>query len=298
MPDKAYHTPVMLPEILESLNLHKNSIIIDATCGEGGHSEVIIQKIPEGKLICIDRNALILSRARSRLNEYQNISYHNTTFDKISIILAQEKILKVDGIFADLGISLFHLQGDKSLGFSYTDENSLDMRLDESAEVSAADIVNRFNEKQIADILYIYGEEYESRKIAGAICRNRPVKNAFELSQIILRAKRERKGSKIHPAAKSFQALRIFVNKELKILESFIPQAVDNLQENGRLAIISYHSLEDRIVKNAFKDLEKAGLGRIMTKKPMIPSQDEMRKNRAARSAKLRIFEKRGLPNE
>ncbi len=193
----------------------------------------------------------------------------------------------MDGILADLGISLYHY---KNAGFSYIDNKPLDMRLD-SSEISADTVINHFRESEIADIIYEYGEEYESRKIARAICRNRPIKSLKELADIITGVKRQKNG-KVHPAAKTFQALRIFINKELKFLESFIPIAVDNLSENGKLVIISYHSLEDRIVKNSFKNLSAQGKGSILTKKPVLPSQEEIKMNRASRSAKMRVFNK------
>jgi 16S rRNA (cytosine1402-N4)-methyltransferase len=296
-----YHSPVLLDESLDALNLKNSSVVIDATCGEGGHSSQII-KI-SGRLICIDRNKEILEIAKERLSKYSNISFHQVVFDKISDVLSQEKLDKVDGIIADLGISMYHLKrdqktGDNTLtsGLSYTDPGPLDMRLDRTSEVSAHTVVNKFKENEIADILYQYGEEYESRRIARAICHNRPVNSALELAEIVMRAKKPGRG-KIHPASKTFQALRIYVNKELQNLESFIPIAVDNLSENGRLVIITYHSLEDRIVKYSFRNLEQMGLGKVMTKKPIIPSDEEMKINRASRSAKLRIFEKRGVVN-
>ncbi len=298
MADISYHIPVMTDKVINFLNLHNDSLVVDATCGEGGHSKSIAALIPAGRLICIDRNSLVLAVAGKRLALFGNIAFHNNNFNKISDILSQEKISKVDGILADLGISLFHLRDENELGFSYTDFKGLSMRLDEKGGTDAGDIVNKFREEDIADILYKYGEEYESRKIAAAIVRNRPYKNAAELAGVIMRAKKARKGGKTHPAAKSFQALRIYVNNELQILESFIPTAVDNLRDKGRLLIISYHSLEDRIVKNSFRELEKTGGYRVLTKKPVIPSTEEIKKNRASRSAKMRVIEKRGMDDE
>jgi 16S rRNA (cytosine1402-N4)-methyltransferase len=298
MPDKIIHIPVMPLEVIDYLCLKPDSLIIDATCGEGGHSSIIAPKIPYGKLFCVDRNGTILSRAKKHLAGFQNISYYETTFDKIFQILAQEKITKVDGILADLGISLFHLQQDTGSGFSYTDVNSLSMRLDRGPGIDAGEIVNTFSIDEIAGILYRYGEEYESRKIAAAIYYNRPYHNSAELARVIAKAKKIRRGSRIHPAAKSFQALRIYINNELEILESFIPMAVDNLLENGRCVILSYHSLEDRIVKNIFRQLEKDGDGRVLTRKPLTPSLEERERNRASRSAKMRVFEKKGSNSE
>ncbi len=291
----AHHIPVLLNEVMDFLSICPFNIIVDATCGEGGHSIEIIKKIPNGRLICLDRDGNILKIAQTRLGEFKNASFYQMTFDKIGEALAAEQLsqgkkIKADGILADLGISMFHFREG---GFSYMDDSSLDMRLDPDQEISADMIINHYREEKIADIIYLYGEERESRRIARAICRERPVKSARDLASIVMRSKKQ-KISKIHPATKTFQALRIFINKELEILESFIPHAVDNLSENGRLVIISYHSLEDRIVKNGFKQLALEGKGVVVTKKPVIPAVEEIRNNRASRSAKLRIFEKRG----
>ncbi len=293
-----FHTPVLLNEVLEALALRADSVIVDATCGEGGHSAAIAERIPDGRLFCLDRDARILELARERLSGHPNASFHRIRFNALGSETIQGFPGKADGIIADLGISMYHLKssGDSggNLGFSYTDTESLDMRLDPDCEVSASDVVNRFSERDLADILYRYGEEYESRAVSRAIIRSRPVKNARDLADIVRRAKRPGRGGKAHPATKTFQALRIFVNKELEILASFIPRAVDNLNENGRLVVISYHSLEDRIVKNAFRDLQKDGRGTVLTKKPVVPTSEEVRQNRAARSAKLRVFQKQG----
>lgn len=311
------HTPVLLKETLELMSLRNDSIIVDATCGEGGHSFEIAHLIPKGRLICIDRNEDILKKAKERLADFPNVSFYNTTFDRISEVLAEERLagvddnehdarglrlatdgLKADGILADLGISMFHLKNE-DLGFSYTDGASLDMRLDKWSDLTAQKVVNSYRESEIADILYKYGEEYESRRIARAIVQARPVRSASQLAETVRRAKKHtgsteknRGKARSHPATKTFQALRIFVNKELEILESFIPRAVDNLCANGRLIIMSYHSLEDRIVKHAFRGLEADGKGEILTKKPLVPGEDEIRSNRAARSAKLRVFQR------
>lgn len=290
----------MVDEVLYYLNLKPNSIVVDCTCGEGGHSLQILKHIPNGKLICIDRDILILNKAKERLVDYNNVLFFNTTFDKISDVLQEAKIDKVDGILADLGISMFHLKNE-GFGFSYTDEASLDMRLDKNLKTSADTVINTFKEWEIADILYTYGEEYKSRRIAKAIVSARPIKSSKILADVIMRANRptysKKKGrdktKKIHPATKSFQALRIFVNKELEILKDFIPTAVNKLNLYGRLVIMSFHSLEDRIVKWEFRDLKEQEIGNILTKKPIMCSDDEKRSNPSARSAKLRCFEKK-----
>ncbi len=291
---QAYHIPVLLRETIEFLRIKSDGIYIDATCGEGGHSCEILKNLgANGKLICIDRNKEILDVARRRLAGFKNVSFYNMGFERIKEIIAMENISQVDGIIADLGISMFHFKksSDLKLGISYTDETSIDMRLDKEENISAYDVVNKFRESEIAKILYEYGEEFEARKIARAICENRPVKSSRQLAGIVFNVKRERKKN-IHPATKTFQALRIFVNKELKKLKSFIPLCVDILSENGRIVIISYHSLEDRIVKHSFKELEKEGMGKIITKKIIRPSRNEVNRNKSARSAKMRVFEK------
>lgn len=289
--DKIIHTSVMLSEVIENLNLREDSIVVDCTTGEGGHSEAILEKIPRGRLICIDRNADILAKATERLKNFSNVSFFHTPFDRIDEVLDLAGVEKADGILADLGISMFHLKTE-SLGFSYTDKDSLDMRLDDENPLSAADVVNRMREKELADLIYEFGEERESRQIANAIVRNRPISSAFELSELIRRVKRPSK-SRIHPATKTFQALRIFVNKELEKIESFIPLSADKLTDGGRLVIISFHSLEDRRVKWGFRALKEQGKGEILTKKPLIAAENEMKQNPASRSAKLRVFKRR-----
>ncbi|MCX7820226.1 MAG: 16S rRNA (cytosine(1402)-N(4))-methyltransferase RsmH [Brevinematales bacterium] len=296
--EKFYHIPVLLKESLENLDIKENGVYVDVTCGEGGHSEAILEKLDgKGYLICIDRDKKILEIAKKRLSKFKNVSFYNLRFDDIKLALQQENIKQVDGIIADLGISMFHLK-ELERGISYTDELSLDMRLDDLEELTAFDVVNKFRENEIADILYRFGEEREARKIAREILSSRPIKNAKGLADLIARVKKERTRN-IHPATKSFQALRIFVNKELKILESFIPICADILSENGRLVVISYHSLEDRIVKWGLKELEKEGKGIVCTKKVILPSMEEIRKNKSARSAKMRVFKKvSGVKNE
>jgi 16S rRNA (cytosine1402-N4)-methyltransferase len=289
----------MLKECLEALALRENSVVIDATCGEGGHSEAIAARIPGGTLLCVDRNAAVLARARERLAAYPHVRFFEGTYDRLSEALAREGLKQADAILADLGISLFHYREEEEgsiIGFSYTDLRGLDMRLDDSGE-SAYDVVNRWRENDLADLLYRYGEETESRRIARMIVSARPVKNAKQLSDIVMRAKKRRKG-RLHPATQTFQALRIHANRELEVLESFLPEAVSVLREGGRLAVMSYHSLEDRIVKQAMRAIAVSGEGRILTKKPIVSSEEEVRANRPSRSAKLRILEKGSIGDE
>jgi len=285
------HTSVMLAECIDALELREDSVIVDATTGEGGHSFEIAKKIPQGRLICLDRNADILSKAKLRLEEFQNITFFNCRFSRLGDALKEAGLTQVDGILADLGISMFHFR-EEGLGFSYTDEDALDMRLDDGCKYSAADVVNRFPEKELADIIYQYGEERESRQIARSIVSRRPFTNAKDLADAVMRGKKPVYGRGIHPATKTFQALRIFVNEELQEIESFIPLCADKLSSHGRLAVLSFHSLEDRIVKWGFRALKEEGKGEILTKKPMLPSEEEIRTNPPSRSAKLRIFQR------
>ncbi len=294
MSNQYYHQPILVEPILEALKLRPDAVIVDVTCGEGGHSSRIAPLIPQGHLICMDRDERILSVARERLSEYSNITFVYRTFDEIAASIEELGFLGVDGILADFGISMFHLK-QKGLGLSYTDEESLDMRLGYDNEISAEQIINTFAEKKIADIIYEYGEERNSRRIAHEIVSVRPIFSGKKLAEVVFRAFRGKKIGRIHPATRTFQALRIFVNKELEKIESFLPQAVDILNEGARLCVMSFHSLEDRIVKHRFKDFKANELGKILTKKPIIPDFEEINKNPASRSTKLRIFEKRIL---
>jgi 16S rRNA (cytosine1402-N4)-methyltransferase len=286
-----FHTPVMLNEVLETARIRPDSAVIDCTCGEGGHSAEFAARIPDGSLLCIDRDPAILEIARSRLTAYPNIIFANGVFDRIDEIVTQYNFPAADFILADLGISMYHLK-EAGIGLSYTDTGSLDMRLGPDENISAERVVNTFKEQEIADIIYKYGEEFESRKIAHEIYRNRPFHNAADLADAVKRVKRHNKG-RIHPATQTFQALRIFVNRELEVLEQFLPKALKVLKPGGRIVILSFHSLEDRIVKYFFRDAEKNEYGQILTKKPLTPSPEETRLNAASRSTKMRAFEKR-----
>ncbi len=284
------HQPILLTEILESFKIQPKSNIADVTCGEGGHSLAFARLNPQGTLICLDRNTDILEVARERLKDFSQVRFVNDTFDHLDRVRQNLGLPLLDGILADLGISMFHLK-NRGLGFSFEDAESLDMNLDGKG-TTAKDVVNHFKEDVIADILYKYGEEYESRRIARAIVQNRPIETSKELANIITRAKKQSRG-RIHAATKSFQALRIYVNREWELLESFLPLAVDQLRPGGKLAVITFHSLEDRIVKWRFREMAEQELGTIITKKPLIAGEDELQHNPASRSAKLRIFEKR-----
>ncbi|URA10285.1 16S rRNA (cytosine(1402)-N(4))-methyltransferase RsmH [Thermospira aquatica] len=290
-----YHTPIMAAEIVNFFTPCSGGVFVDATCGEGGHSEVIVSHLSYKRLICIDRDATILSVARERLARFPGVSFHHAAFDRLPEILRAENLDGCDAILADLGVSMYHFilhEGTKGRGLSIHDDEGLDMRLDRSTGITAQEVVNTFSQEEIADILYTYGEEYDAYRIARAICQNRPIRSAAHLSRVVLKAKRSQGYHKIHPATKTFQALRIFLNKELEILESFLPLAADNLHIGGRLAVISFHSLEDRIVKRSFQSLAKEGKVKILTPKPVVPSHEEIMRNKASRSAKLRVVER------
>lgn len=290
-----YHLPIMVEEILKLLTPCEGGIFVDATCGEGGHSEAIICRLKYERFICIDRDESILEVAKRRLTSYPRVSFYHATFDELPWVLQEEGLKGCHAILADLGVSLYHFtlhEKTRGRGLSLLDDDGLDMRLDVSQGLTAYQVVNTFSQKEIADILYTYGEEYDAYRIARTICQNRPIQSAAHLAQVVLKAKRSHGYHKVHPATKTFQALRIFLNRELEILESFLPIAADTLYNNGRLVVMTFHSLEDRVVKRSFQSLAKEGKMTILTSKPLVPSAEEIARNRASRSAKLRVVEK------
>ncbi len=238
--------------------------------------------------MCLDRDRIILDKAEKRLENFKQITFVCDTYDNLSKVRNEIDFPLFDGILIDMGVSMFHFKG-ADRGFSFED-GSLDMRLSEGAELSAEQIVNTFSEEDLADIFYYYGEERYSRRYAREIVRGRPFLSAKELSSHLMQT--IGRHGKIHPATKIFQALRIFTNNELEIAENMLKDIVSNLSQDGVLCILTFHSLEDRLVKNAFKDYAKSGLGRILTPKPLAPSHEEVKQNPAARSAKLRVFKK------
>lgn len=288
------HTPVMLEEVCSYMQLATDKTYIDATLGLGGHAEALLERsAPAGKLFGIDRdeNALVLARERlSRFGDRAQFAHGN--FDEVANIARDHGFDKVDGILADLGVSSMQL--DKSeRGFSFMREGPLDMRMDESRGESVADFIARIGETELADVIYQFGEERFSRRIAKNIVverKKRRIETTGKLAEIVARSVPGRRG-RIHPATRTFQALRIAVNDELGQLERFLEQAIGLLNEGGRLVVISYHSLEDRPVKNTFRSTAK-DLGTVITKKVVTPSREEQMSNPRARSAKLRVFER------
>lgn len=286
------HIPVMREEILETLRIKSTGVYIDATIGLGGHAEGILQKAKGCTLIGIDKDDEAIDIARGRLKDYSNVYFIRDKFSNIKAVVNTLGYNKVDGILLDVGISALHLKAE-GRGFSFLKDEPLDMRMDRRQKLTAREIVNRYSEKDLASVIWQYGEERFSRRIARAIVKARqksPVESCRELAEIIEKA--VRKKSRIHPATRSFQALRIEVNKELEELSIAIDTGSDMLETGGRFCVLSYHSLEDRIVKNAFKKLAKDGLFNIVTKKPLVPSRQERILNPSSRSAKLRVGER------
>jgi 16S rRNA (cytosine1402-N4)-methyltransferase len=281
----------MLREVIMLLKPNFGGLYVDATVGLGGHAEEILRHIGNGRLLGIDRDEEALDMAMKRIHD-NRLTLKKGRFSDIGKLAAEAGMPEVDGILFDLGTSMFHLKTAER-GFSFMSEEPLDMRMDREQELTAAQIVNKYPEKEINRILWEYGEEKLSRKIARAVIDYRARKKidtCAELSDIVCRLYRKR--GKLHPATKTFQALRIAVNNELNELGKGLNEAAGILKSGGRLCAISYHSLEDRIAKNFIRDEHKQGRLRMLTKKPIVPSDEEVRFNPPARSAKLRGAEK------
>lgn len=301
------HTPVLLPETIDLLNLEANKQVIDGTLGLGGHSESILKGIgPKGRLMVFEQDERNLKLAQTRLKKYEKqITYIHSNFEHLAE-LASKHHFQPGAILLDLGLSSPHID-DPERGFSFQKEGPLDMRFDPRQPLTAERVVNSAPEKDLADIIFKYGEERRSRLIARVIVQERkraPIKTTTQLAELI--AKTIKGHSRIHPATLTFQALRIYVNRELEVLESVLQQAMELLPKGGRMVVISYHSLEDRIVKNFFRDQTKDCICPkelpicqcdfqkklyLLTRKPIIPSGIEASRNPRARSAKLRAAE-------
>jgi 16S rRNA (cytosine1402-N4)-methyltransferase len=293
---RASHVPVLLKEAIDFLAVRRGGTYIDATVGLGGHSYEIAKRLgAPGHLIGLDKDPAALEIARKRLTpqgqDWPTITLLHRSFAKIAKGM---KPVTVDGILADIGVSSLQLD-DAARGFSFQAEGPLDMRMDPHAERTAEQVVNHLDERQLADVIYEFGEERRSRRIARAICRSRPIRSTAHLADVISAAARPMNQAerRIHPATRTFQALRIFVNRELDDLKALLAAAPQILKPGGRIIVISFHSLEDRIVKDAFRDgAMKDMYYRILTKKPVTASEEESDRNPRARSAKLRAAEK------
>ncbi|EEU33233.1 ribosomal RNA small subunit methyltransferase H [Fusobacterium vincentii 3_1_36A2] len=304
-----YHIPVLYYETLDNLVINPDGIYIDCTLGGGSHSEGILERLSDkGLLISIDQDTNAIEYSKKRLEKFgSKWKVFKGNFENIDTIAYMASVDKVDGILMDIGVSSKQLD-DPKRGFSYRYDVKLDMRMNTEQKISAYDVVNTYSEEQLSKIIFEYGEERHARKIAKLIVEERkssPIEKTSDLIALIKRAYPERASK--HPAKKTFQAIRIEVNRELEVLENAMSKAVELLKVGGRLAIITFHSLEDRIVKNKFKDLATAckcpkdipicvcgGVKKfeIITKKPIIPIDDELKNNNRAHSSKLRILER------
>ena len=288
--------PVLLQPTLEFLAVRRGGTYIDATLGLGGHSYEIAKRLGrQGRLIGFDKDPEALERARARLthppegmaDDWPRIELVHASFAEIALHVAAAS---VDGLLADLGVSSMQLQ-DAARGFSFQAEGPLDMRMDPQSGLTADQVVNRFDERELADAIYEFGEERRSRRIARAIVRARPIHTTAQLAAVISAAARPMNQAerRIHPATRTFQAIRILVNRELGDLRTLMQEAAPQvLRPEGRLAIISFHSLEDRIVKDALRDGARGGWYRVLTKKPVTAAGEEVTRNPRSRSAKLR----------
>jgi 16S rRNA (cytosine1402-N4)-methyltransferase len=286
------HLPVLMREVTDLLSIVEGGTYVDATTGLGGHSEAMLQKVGNhGRVIGVDRDAEALRMTAERLHDTRLI-LKKGRFSELEALLASEDITHVDGLLFDLGVSMMQLK-DLRRGFSFHSPDRLDMRMDGSTGLSAWDVVNRYSEKDLIRILREYGEEHAAPRIARAIVRERAKKSVdtcAELEDIVFRAAGRR--GRVHPATKTFQALRIEVNREIGELEEGLASSLKILKSGGRLCVISYHSLEDRMVKNFIRDNAKKGALRPLLKKPITPAFEEIRENPSSRSAKLRGAER------
>lgn len=291
------HKSVLLAEAVEWLGIQKPAVIVDGTLGSGGHAEEILRRLgPKGKLIGFDKDPEAVREAAERLERFgEQAMIIRDDFKNIARRLSQANVHSADGVLLDLGVSSMQLDREQR-GFSFSKNGPLDMRMDPQSALSATEIVNHYPEKELADIFWNFGQERHSRRIASRIVRERSRKKILTtaaLEQVIFHSvPRTYRYGRIHPATRSFQALRIVVNDELGSLQRFLSEVVSLLKPRGRVVIISFHSLEDRLVKQAFREFERQGLGQVLTKKPVVAGEPEIQENPRARSAKLRVFEK------
>jgi 16S rRNA (cytosine1402-N4)-methyltransferase len=292
------HDPVLLRETLELLNLRPGAVVVDCTLGRGGHAAAMAERIaPDGVVLALDADPRNLEFARERLaGAPARIRFFHANFAELGEVLEQAAMPKVDGILADLGISTNQLF-DPRYGLSFGEAMPLDMRIDPRTRRTAADLVNTLPERDLADVLYNLAQERYSRRIARKIADARrfsPIMTTDRLAELVRSAIPSRGGppSKIDPATKTFMALRMAVNQEVENLAALLEQAPRLLRQGGRVAVISFHSTEDRMVKQAFRSAEQAGLLRALTKKPLAPADDELAQNPRSRSAKLRVGER------
>jgi 16S rRNA (cytosine1402-N4)-methyltransferase len=294
------HVPVLLKEVTEFLNVRPGGVYVDATLGFAGHSSEIVRRLgPQGRLIAFDRDPAAMERATARLEQVRQelgdaspqIELHSTEFSSANEVIAAGSI---DGVLADFGVSSMQLD-EAHRGFSFQADGPLDMRMNPRIGVTAEQVVNQTGEKELADLIYEFGEERRSRRIARAIVRARPITTTAQLAKVVSAAApamKEKGRHSLHPATRTFQALRIRVNRELEEIQALLESAPKLLKPGGRLVAISFHSLEDRLVKDAMRDGAKQRIWSVLTKKPVTADEEEQRRNPRSRSAKLRAAEK------
>jgi 16S rRNA (cytosine1402-N4)-methyltransferase len=300
--ERERHVPVLLNEALQYLAIKPGSTVVDCTLGLAGHSSEILRRLgPSGKLIAFDRDPQAMDLAAAKLDAVRaelgdqapQIELIGDAFSSAPMHIAERSI---DAVLADFGVSSLQLD-EATRGFSFMADGPLDMRMDTRRGETAEQVVNEASERELADLIYEYGEERRSRRIARAIVRGRPVTTTGQLAQIVRAAAPAMKQDRIHPATRTFQGLRIYVNRELDEIRSLMEAAPKLLKPSGRMAVISFHSLEDRIVKDSLREGAQKGIWTILTKKPITAGEDEMDRNPRSRSAKLRAAEKQALGN-
>lgn len=301
------HISVLADEVIENLNIKEDGIYVDLTLGKGGHSKKILQRLSsKGRLIGLDQDQDALNAAKENLKDFSNVSFIKSNFENIDKVLQDLGISKIDGALMDIGVSSYQID-NKDRGFSYMNDGPLDMRMDRENELTAAKVLNEYPTDQLVRIFSSYGEERYSKTIARKIVERRaekPFESTFDLRDLIQKTSRS---NEPHPEKRVFQALRIEVNRELEVLEKTLEKVIDHLDTDGRLCVISFHSLEDRIVKNTFNDLAKDCICppelpvcvcnhkakiKIITKKPIVAKKEELDKNSRAKSAKLRVCQR------
>ncbi len=307
------HKSVLLHETTDGLQIRPDGIYVDGTLGGAGHASVVCSKLgPDGHFYGIDQDECAIEAATERLLEYgDQVTIIKSNYEQMKQVLLEQGVTKVDGIVLDLGVSSYQLD-TKERGFSYMEDADLDMRMDQEQYLTAKDIVNTYSEDKLTKVLKVFGEERYARNIARNIVKDRQereIQTTFELVDIIRKSMPAKaRNGKGHPAKRTFQAIRIECNKELEVLENSLDEMIDLLNDGGRICIITFHSLEDRIVKNCFRTNEnpctcprdfpicvcgKESKGKVITRKPILPSEEELEENSRSKSAKLRIFEKR-----
>ncbi len=304
------HYSVLLNESLDNLNIKSDGIYVDATLGYAGHSKEILKKLTTGKLFCFDNDGIAIKSSTETLSEISNnFKIYHSNFSNMKEKLLEDGIEKVDGIIFDLGFSSPQID-DASRGFSFMRDGNLDMRMDQQKDFTASDVVNKYKEEELIEIFFRYGEEKTSRAIAKNIVeyrKEKEINSTLELVDIIKKSVGLKYFNQFHPERNIFQAIRIEVNKELQVLEEVLPDAIDLLNKGGRISVITFHSLEDRIVKTIFKEnseVDEVFKGipdipkeyrpkiKLVNKKPILPSEKELNENSRSKSAKLRVIER------